>query len=470
MAEAARILPSRWSTAARLSLRFTALYALVTTVAFAMAYAFTDYEITATLQEQLELEERILRAVYAESGLDAVASEIEKLYTLNVENQRLFYLTDAAGEVISGNISHLTWDGSGFYVDLSQIRFRESPEIEASGYFVRAVSLGPNRLVLGISASLEAEILESLAAALVAGFVAIMLVGTGAGVFVGRRAERQLSAISAVLGSVSAGNIALRLPSDRSQSSDLRHLSAEINSTLDNLQKLIESQRQISTDIAHDLKTPLQRLRQRLERLGQSSDLPPETRTEIDASIDVVDELMGIFHALLRISQIETNNRRERFAPVDLRGVLSRIEDAYGAVAEEREQTLIARTGPGPRVILGDEELLTQMMVNAVENALRHCPDGATIEMSLEGKGDAVTFSVADNGPGIPEAERKLVFDRFYRIEKSRTSPGNGLGLSLIKAIADLHRARIELSSNDPGLRLSVSFPPAGTTSATAPI
>ena len=162
---------------------------------------------------------------------------------------------------------------------------------------------------------------------------------------------------------------------------------------------------------------------------------------------------------LLRIAQIETGARRARFVPTDMGAVLDRIADAYIDVAEERGQSLrVTRPTELPRID-GDAELLTQLCANLVENAIRHCPSGAHIVVAAEMSGARLMLTCSDDGPGIPETERGKVFQRLYRIDKSRTTPGNGLGLSLVKAIAELHGAEVALSDNAPGLLVTIDFP-----------
>jgi signal transduction histidine kinase len=199
------------------------------------------------------------------------------------------------------------------------------------------------------------------------------------------------------------------------------------------------------------------------------ADLPPEMEDRIQAAIQITDDLIETFHALLRIAQIEAGQRSKRFAPTPLLPILTRIEDVYAAVAEENGQTLAVTAAihdtpvhdatVRDATVQGDQQLLTQMIANVVENALRHSPAGTRIELSLSHAPDGVRLDIADNGPGIPAGERDKVFDRFYRLEKSRTTPGNGLGLSMVKAIADLHGATIGLQDNLPGLRVVIRFP-----------
>jgi len=208
---------------------------------------------------------------------------------------------------------------------------------------------------------------------------------------------------------------------------------------------------------AHDLRTPLTRLRQRLEAARAGARTAEETGAAIDEAIGEVDELLGTFSALLRIAQIESGTRRAGFAAVDLSAVFRKIADAYAPVAEDQGQSLTSSIG-AQAPYRGDRQLLEQMLANLVENALRHTPRGSTISLSLHDTPDGLLGSVADTGPGIPVDARAKVFQPFYRLETSRSTPGSGLGLALVAAIADLHRIQVELSSNEPGLKVSLGF------------
>jgi signal transduction histidine kinase len=174
-----------------------------------------------------------------------------------------------------------------------------------------------------------------------------------------------------------------------------------------------------------------------------------------------VDAILQTFTALLRIAQIESGTRRSGFADMDLARVVLSVAETYAAVAEDRGQSIVTAIDLATP-LHGDRELLTQMTANLIENSLRHCPANARVEVMLSRAGGAPLLSIADTGPGIPPAEREKVFRRFYRLEASRTTPGSGLGLALVKAVAELHGATVELLDNDPGLRINVRFPPRG--------
>ena len=224
------------------------------------------------------------------------------------------------------------------------------------------------------------------------------------------------------------------------------------------IQHLTEGLRQVSSDIAHDLRTPLSRLRQVLEAASRADTSPIELRAAVEQAIAQTDAILETFGALLRIAQIEAGAGRSGFACFDLSALLRSLVETYEPVAEDAGHRLEARIEDGIN-IRGDRELLTQMLANLIENSLRHTPSGTRLEATLERAAGDVRAVLADNGPGIPEAAREKVFRRFFRLEASRSSPGSGLGLSLVAAVASLHAVGIELADNAPGLRVTLRFP-----------
>jgi signal transduction histidine kinase len=243
---------------------------------------------------------------------------------------------------------------------------------------------------------------------------------------------------------------------------DLNQIGHQINATLDRLQRSMERSNQISTDIAHDLKRPLGRLQQRLDTALRSARTEAQLQAAIEASLGEIGIIVETFDALLRIAEIEAGARRLRFTIVDLQQVLGDVAEVYQAVADDAGDIFVSRLGAARSAkVLGDRELLVQLFANLIENAIRHCPKGTTIVLSLREERSVIVAEVCDTGPGIPVEERDKVFHRLYRLDKSRSTPGSGLGLSLVAAIAELHNAQITLDDDAPGLRVSLRFQPA---------
>jgi signal transduction histidine kinase len=285
--------------------------------------------------------------------------------------------------------------------------------------------------------------------------VSIVLAGLG-GIFFSVQFMRRIDAITRTCQSIVAGKFNDRIPL-RGSGDELDTLSVAINNMLDRISTLLDNLRQVSSDVAHDLRTPLTHLRNRLEEARQKSVTTDDYAAVVSHAIDDTDHLLVIFSALLRISQIESGSRLAAFSTLSLTDILERIYEMYGPVAEDEHHVLLHDIQKDVR-IRGDGELLTQMFSNLIENAIRHTPSGTRILIRLAVSGNTVAASVEDNGPGIPLGEYDKVFRRFYRLTSSRSTPGYGLGLALVTAIANLHNAKIELGDNHPGLRCLISF------------
>jgi|SRR5665213_262267 len=281
---------------------------------------------------------------------------------------------------------------------------------------------------------------------------------------------RQIHAISSTAEAVIAGEMGRRVPQRRS-GDELDRLAGTINRMLDRIANLMGSLHQVSNDIAHDLRTPLGKLHQTLEEVRRHPRAATDYEQAIDHAIKECDVILGIFGALLRIAQIEAGARRSAFDRVNLSQLVESIAETYGPIAEDSGKILFKSSTPDV-FAEGDRSLLTQMLVNLVENAIAHTPVGTTITLSLARNEAGAILRVADNGLGVPVDEVARIFERFYRREASRTTPGNGLGLSMVDAIASLHNLRLDVSDNRPGLCVSMQFSAAAprATNATSSI
>lgn len=283
-----------------------------------------------------------------------------------------------------------------------------------------------------------------------------VLATVAAGAVLALRVQARLANAEAAAARVAHGDLSARLPV-AGRGDDLDRISGAINTSLARLQGLVEAMRQVSDDIAHDLRTPLNRLRIRIESAAANAARGLPLEQELSAAITESDTINETFSALLRVAQIESGARREKFADVDLALLIADIADVYVDVAEDAGQTL-NRDVTGPAWVTGDRELLTQCFANLIENTIRHCPPGTAITCAVATEGGHVTAWVQDSGPGIPADQRDKVLRRLYRLEKSRTTEGTGLGLALVKAVADLHSAELALTDAVPGLRVELRF------------
>ena len=287
-------------------------------------------------------------------------------------------------------------------------------------------------------------------------FAGVLVLGVTGGLLLSRDAHRRLTEISATAEAIIDGDLARRVPVGRSDD-DLSRLAGTLNRMLDRIQSLMDSLKQVSNDIAHDLRTPLTRLRQRLEA-GLVGPHAPARGLAIEAALGDLDAILETFAALLRIAQIESGARRAGFDRVDLSEISRMVVEAFAPSAEDEGRTLVIQQDI-PVPIDGDRELLVQLVANLVENALRHTPAGTRIEVSARRDGNDAVISVCDDGPGVPDESLARISDRFYRLEQSRSTPGDGLGLALVAAIAKLHDAATVFRNAAPGLIAEVRFP-----------
>ncbi len=338
---------------------------------------------------------------------------------------------------------------------------REPPEErqEQEPETLRALAVAlPGGIVVAVGDDLRrgAEAQEAVLGAFAWAIGATVLLGAIGGAWLSHHFLRRVDAISRTAEAIIGGDLARRVPV-RGTGDDLDRLAETLNRMLDRIAELMESVRQVSTDIAHDLRTPLSRLGQRLEDARAHASSPAEYERALEGAKADVTALLGTFAALLRIAEVEAGAQRAAFRRVDLSALAETVAQAFAPVAEDERHALVAEVAPGIAV-QGDRELLTQALVNLVENALRHTPEGTAIRLSLSGENGRAVLAVADNGPGVAEPEREHILRRFYRLEQSRTTPGSGLGLSLVAAVAALHGADLRLADARPGLCVSLAF------------
>ena len=291
-----------------------------------------------------------------------------------------------------------------------------------------------------------------------------MILSIGLALVIARRNEFRIDRMDDVLDAVGAGRMDVRIRD--AGHDDLADLASRVDRMLDRLEAGVDAIRQVSTDVAHDLRAPLARLRMRLEPQAMSSTVPDETRHEIGSALLDIDAISGTFDAILRLARLQSGTIERHDEPVDLCRLARSVHDIMEASAEDAGHRLGLDLPALPVVTRGDEDLLTQALINLVANAIQHSPAPARVCIRVVLSGTLPVLTVCDDGPGIPEADRERVLERFLRLDASRSVPGTGLGLSLVAAIAVLHHARLDLRDNDPGLRASIVFPAADGTSA----
>jgi signal transduction histidine kinase len=442
----------------RLALLYAVLFGISAVVLFATLYwSMTGY---ATQQIRVAVKAEVASLVDSarNEGIEHLAQTIEQRRGGPDQHSSYYLLLDATGQQIAGNIPTVApiagWREFGAPESDGGDEGEEDDTILGFGLLLPRGGF----LLVGHDTEQLRELRELIIRAFSwAGGVTVGLALLG-GATLSLGFLRRIEAFNRTSGRIIEGNLTERVPV-RGSDDEFDRLARNINRMLDRIQELIEGLRQVSNDIAHDLRTPLAHLRQGIETARRKARSVAEYKEAFDQAIAETDEILATFGALLRIAQIEAGTRRAGFATVDLSAVFDTIVETYTAVAEDHGQTLSGRIAPGVS-IRGDRELLTQLLANLVDNAIRHTPAGTMIEVLLDVDQHRPVGVVADTGLGVPADAREKVFRRFYRLDRSRTTTGSGLGLSLVAAVAELHGIAITLADNAPGLRVALDFTP----------
>lgn len=447
--------PLLQSTHFRFALMLVGLFVLANLVAGWIAFQAISDDLDHRVEQAATLSALELVDVYEADGRDALTAAVaERSKALDPEDDIVWLgLTDGtylSGHPLPSPESLVPGDATGTRLgqdadDTYLLTMREFDGLR----LITARSYEETDEIA--STVLKAFGVATLFVTLIAGLIALVL---------SRRGQSRIEHISSVLRKVASGDVARRI-NTHSRSDDLGRLSERINDALEQLETTVVGIKQVSADVAHDLRTPINRLGIQIERLLEEVGDQPDLETKLLQAAEETRKIASTFDAVLRITQIEGGARKSKFKAVPLGEVASALYDAYAAVAEDAGQTLVlSAPKTGNLLVYGDRELLVQLGANLLENAIRYAGDGATIWLEAGSGLNGVWLSVADNGPGIPEDEREKVQRRFYRLDKARHTSGSGLGLALVKAIADLHSARFLLDGNNPGLMARANFRP----------
>jgi signal transduction histidine kinase len=443
------------STFFRFAVALTTAFLAAYLVAGMIAFRFIHVDLENRVSDAAELTLEQFEDTYQESGRSELISAVEQRAAMANPEDNFYWLgsedgSKVAGHDISGAAELKSGETAGQMLGVD----------EHDRYYVAVRTMGDLHLVVGQSFEESDEIGQAIIGAfIVATGLIISLAGVTA-VLLASRNQRRLGEISKTLHKVANGEMGARV-SVTGPGDDLDHLSAQMNDALGQLQRNVDAIKRVSVDIAHDLRTPINRLGIQLEQALIEAGDAPNLEFRLEAATLEVHQIAKTFDALLRIAQIEAGARKGRFQVIALPEIANAIYQAYRPVAEEAGQTLDLkiRLGGGEQVH-GDRDLLTQLLANLIENSIRHCPKRTLICIEVGPSLKGVWMSVSDNGPGIPEDEIEAVTQRFYRLDKSRQTAGSGLGLAIVKAISNLHGANLILTNNRPGLIARIEFTP----------
>jgi signal transduction histidine kinase len=414
------------------------------------------YEIS---DRAISVERLVLAQTYEAGGRDGLVALINRRLTDQYFNDWVYLLTDQSLDYIAGNLKR--WPASlPGHEGWSTVAPMDRQSEAAKRPPLRATYLilpDGHHLLLGRDIGDLDRFGENVTIGLASAAVLFLILAAAAGISTSRRSVARIEAINATSRKIMRSGLGERIPL-RGTGDEWDGLAENLNSMLDRIGELVETNRQVSDNVAHDLRTPLTRMRGRLERAcNQQLDLN-HYRSLVNDTISDLDEILTTFSSLLRISQIEARDRTAAFRNTDLSEIVREVVELFEPAAEEKAVWLQISTGESVSVV-GDRDLLFDAISNLVDNAIKHGGARGEVRIAVAQRTDGPVLSISDRGPGIPIEERNHVLRRFYRLERSRNRPGNGLGLSLVAAVANLHSAHIVMADNSPGLRVELHFP-----------
>ena len=441
----------------RIVLVYVFVFAISATALVGFTYWYTERSLDTQTDQIVEAELSELAERYLRFGLLGLIDEIDNRWTHG--GSGLYILTDASGNRITGNL--LQWPQAvtrtAEFVEFDYQRTLQGHLVtrRARG---EAIPLAGSFRLLVARDVYERHLTRRLFTTTLPWSVGLMLLfGLIGGALMSRNVLRRLDSINRTSAEIVAGDFSRRVPlTDAHDEFDT--LAENLNRMLDRIERLMKGMREVVDSVAHDLRTPLNRLRNRLEETQRRLDPASPHQEEIEAAIAETDRLIGTFNALLLIAEADSGAARGAMTQIDLAGVVADVTELYGPLAEEKSVTLEAAPA-GVIMVEGNRSLISQALANLIDNAIKYTPQGGRVSVSAAETPEGADLVVADTGPGIPAEDRPRVLERFVRLESSRNSPGTGLGLSLVAAVAKLHDARLTLADNAPGLKAVISFP-----------
>ena len=444
------------SSTFRLALMYMLLFVSSVLVLLGFIYLSTVSYLSAQTDATIEFEILDMTDRYQHTGLAGLTQLITERLARRPSGASVYLLTDSHLAPLIGNLD--SWPVNA-EINNGWLEFDLKDTGDAEPHRTRARLFrlsGGLLLVVGRDIH-EFEITRHRISLSLFWALGIMLVlGSLGSVMMARSTLQRIEAINQTSHEIMSGDLSRRIPTRRT-GDDFDLLADNLNNMLDQIESLMESVRRVSDNIAHDLRTPLARLRNHLEELHLDTDAADRHQPVMEKALEQADALLNTFNALLRIARIESQEDNTDFAPVDMVALIKDVMELYEPLAEDKRLhfEMLIRT----RLIFhGDRDLLFQALANLLDNAIKYTPTAGSVHLTLENDGDAVCLRLCDSGPGIPEAQREQVFQRFFRLEQSRTTPGNGLGMSLVRAVMQRHHLDLQLQDNQPGLCVRIRF------------
>lgn len=439
----------------RYTIVYTALFVISTIVLLTILYSYEIQFIRRDGDARIDGRVAGLISEFKRGGLDLVREDIDARLRSQVGRHSVYRLSDNEGNLIVGNLPMIDLP-----LGRSEIRIADEDAVkeDTTPLRVRTVSLdGQAILSVGVELAQIDWIKQLLRRAAFGMLAGSLLLGGLIGASMTRRLLSRIDSINATVNDIMNGRFDRRVKTSGS-SDELDKLAMGMNAMLDRIVDLMANLRDVANNIAHDLRTPLSRLGRRLEEALDQCESDTPSAIAIEAAISECNDIIDTFNSILNITQIENISPEGIFSDVNLAEILATIEDNYAPLLEDEMRPFSLSIGEDI-TIRGERALLLQLLANLVENAMKHTPAGTPISLSLERRGTKARLCVEDRGPGIPAHAREKVFERFFRLQSSRSTMGSGLGMTFVAVIAKLHKADIQLEDANPGLRVVVEFP-----------
>jgi signal transduction histidine kinase len=435
-------------------------YTVIGFVALVLFAAPLWYAWQGTIREGraeiLQADAQRLTDIYRRDGADALKAFIDARVRMQIAGDRILLLADDSLRPVSGNLA--AWPRE---IPAAPGDYRIKVDMGARGIqtaLVHVTSLGEYKLLVGRDNRLFAPLEQRFWYGLMGALTVLLIAGLLIGLITRRALLVRVDGIRQTVSAIIHGDLKHRLATS-SSADELNTLSHTINGMLDQIELLVHGVRNVSNAIAHDLRTPLAELRSRLEQLALIRPTAEETFAEVDGAVSDVDRVIRIFDALLRLAEIDAGLRRSGFVTLDVVDLAATAVEFYSPAAELKSIALNFR-GDGPLTIAGDPVLLAQALGNLIDNAVKFAPENGAIDVEVRRSAGGAEISVTDNGPGLGDAEKDKVVERFYRGDASRGTPGVGLGLSLVQAVAKLHGSTLQFTARNPGLKVALALGP----------
>jgi len=447
------------SAGLRLAVVYVALFGVSALALVLFLWWATAGLLNRQVQAVIRTDAQGLSEQWQTGGVAALQSTIEDRLADDVDDAAIYLLTDAALTPLAGNLAR--WPAavtdSGAWMEMRI----ERAGLQATARVQRFDLPGGYRLLVGRDVESRMPLRALLTSALLWSLLLLLVLGTVGAVVMQNLFRRMMANVSVTASGIAAGDLSRRVPMS-GRGDEFDRLAETINDMLDRIARLMDGVRQVSNAIAHDLRTPIARARARLEDAAAHARGPAELHAAVERAVADLDGVTAVFEALLRIAEIEAGSRRSAFCQVDVGALVTDLAELYGAAAEASGVALSLQAA-GPLQVNGDREMVQQAVANLLDNAIKFSPPGATIRLEAAPAGAAssqgVAITVADQGPGIPECDRTHATERFYRGETARQTPGSGLGLALVDAVAHLHGGTLRLLDAAPGLRAVLTLP-----------